>query len=113
MNPRIDKVNSLIKKELGSILLREVDIFPGTLMTLTRVECSPNLFESKVFISVIPENSADDVMKMLNRNIYDIQQVLNKKLNMRPVPKILFCKEEKTIEAQKIEKLLSSIEKKD
>jgi len=113
MNPRREKVNNLIKKELGSILLKEIDIFPGTLMTLTRVECSPNLFECKVFISVIPEDSADNIMKMLDRNIYDIQQIMNKKLKMRPVPKILFCKETKTIEAQKIEKILSSIEKKD
>ncbi len=113
MNPRVERVNNLIKKELGNILLKEIDIYPGTLMTLTRVECSGNLFEAKVFISVIPENSADDVMKMLNRKIYNIQQILNKKLKMRPVPKILFYQERKTIEAQKVEKLLSSIEKKD
>ncbi|MFA5228306.1 MAG: 30S ribosome-binding factor RbfA [Candidatus Paceibacterota bacterium] len=113
MNPRIDKVNNLIKKELGNILLKEVDIFPGTLMTLTRAECTPNLFECNVFISVIPENSIDDIMNLLNRNIYNIQQIMNKKIKMRPVPKIVFLKETKTIEAQKIEKLLLSIEKKD
>lgn len=34
-------------------------------------------------------------MKMLDRNVYNIQQIMNKKLKMRPVPKILFCKETK------------------
>lgn len=113
MNFRLEKVNNLIKRELGNILLKKVDIFPGTLMTLTRVECSSNLFQCKVFISIIPEEKSDDIMKMLDRNIYDIQQIMNKKIHMRPVPKISFVRESKTAEAQKIEKILSTIEKKD
>lgn len=110
---RVEKVNNLIKRELGGILLREVDIFPGTLMTVTRVECSTNLFQCKVFISIIPEDNSDKVMAMLDRNIYNIQQIINKKIKMRPVPKISFYKETKTAEAGRIEELLSSIEKKD
>jgi len=110
---RIEKVNILIKKELGTLILKEIDIFPGILLTITRVECSTNLFQCKVFISVMPEEKYDDVLALLNRHIYDLQQRLNKKMKMRPVPKITFYKETKTVEASRIEELLSSIEKKD
>ncbi|MDD3386399.1 MAG: 30S ribosome-binding factor RbfA [Candidatus Pacebacteria bacterium] len=110
---RIEKVNNLIKREIGVIILKEIDIFPGTLVTVTRVECSGNLFQCKVFISIIPENTSESVMALLNRNVYNIQQIINKKIKMRPVPKISFYQETKTAEAGKIEKLLSSIEKKD
>ena len=53
---RIEKVNSLIQQELGKLILKEIDIFPGILLTITRVECSNNLFQCKVYISVIPED---------------------------------------------------------
>jgi ribosome-binding factor A len=108
---RIEKVNAFIKKELGAIILKEVDIFPGILLTITRVESSSNLIEAKVYISVLPEDKSDEVMDLLKRKIYFIQQVLNKKLKIRPVPKIIFIKESKTKEASRIDELLREIDK--
>jgi ribosome-binding factor A len=110
---RIEKVNSLIQEELGKIILKEIDVFPGILLTITRVECSTSLFQAKVFISVIPEDRFEEVLSLLNRHIYDLQQMLNKKLKMRPVPKIEFLKETKTKEAGRIDELLFKIKKED
>ena len=110
---RIEKVNSLIQQELGKLILKEIDIFPGTLLTITRVECSNNLFQCKVYISVIPEDKFPEVLSLLNRHIYGLQQMLNKKLKMRPVPKIEFFKETKTKEAGRIDELLMKIKKGD
>ncbi|HNP79528.1 MAG TPA: 30S ribosome-binding factor RbfA [Candidatus Pacearchaeota archaeon] len=109
---KIEKVNAFIQKELGNIILKEVDIFPGILLTITRVDTSANLIEAKVYVSVLPEDQSKEVMDLLNRKIYFIQQVLNKKLKIRPVPKIIFKKESKTGEASRIEELLMEIDKK-
>lgn len=109
---KIEKVNAFIQKELGSILLKEVDLFPGILLTITRVDTSSNLIESKVYISILPEDKEKEVMDLLNRKIYFIQQFLNKKLKIRPVPKIIFKRENKTAEASRIEELLREIDKK-
>jgi ribosome-binding factor A len=110
---RIEKVNSIIREELGKSILKEIDIFPGILLTITRVECSRNLFVAKIYISVIPEDRFDEVISLLNRHIYDLQQMLNKKLQMRPVPRIEFLKETKTKEAGRIDELLMKIQKDD
>lgn len=110
---RIEKVNSLIREELGKLILKEIDIFPGILLTVTRVECSNNLFQAKAYISVIPEERFEEVLSLLNRHIYDLQQMLNKKLKMRPVPRIGFLKETKTKEAGRIDELLMKIKKED
>ncbi len=59
----------------------------------------------------MPEESEKKVFDLLNKNIYDIQQKLNKRLNMRPVPRIQFKKEEQTKEAAKIEEILEDIKK--
>ncbi len=108
---RIQKVNELIKRELGGIILKELEFSRDVLITLTRVETSPDLREAKILISVIPGNQISLVLRILKRNIYDFQKKLDKRLKMRPVPKIKFLKEEKLKEAQKIEEILDKIEK--
>ena len=106
MNPRIPKINQLLQEELGAILLRELELPDGVLVTVTRVDASGNLQEAKVYISVMPEARLEDVFVVLNRNIYAVQQMLNKRLKMRPVPRIKWTIETKTSEAQRIEELL-------
>ncbi len=111
MTSRINKINELIRRELGSIILQGVDLSPGVLVTITRVSASPNLQQAKVYVSVMPEKKIKETMLALNRDIYGFQQKLNKRLNMRPIPKISFIEEKETREADKIEKLLEKIKK--
>lgn len=111
MSKRVLKVNELIKKELGQIILREFNFGKGILTTITRVETSPNLIQSKVFISVIPTNKKNIVLKELKKVIYFLQEKLNHRLIMRPVPKIIFVEEKETERAAKIEKILEELKK--
>ncbi len=80
-------------------------------VTLTRVVASGNLQQAKVYISVVPDQKAQEALKSLEQNIYDIQQTLNERLKMRPVPKIIWVLETANAEAQKIEELLDQIKK--
>lgn len=109
MRERVLNVNQLIKKEVSSIILREIDLNPNTIITITRVDTSPNLIQSKIYISIIPDDKFEIVFNIFKKNIYHIQQKLNKRLKMRPVPKILFVEEKKTKEAEKIEKILEEL----
>lgn len=109
MTKRIERVNQLIKKELSRIILREIDFPDNVLVTLTRVDTSPNLIETKVFLSMMPENRAADILKILNKTIYGIQQALNKRLKMRPIPKIIFYQEKETPKAGRVEEILERI----
>ena len=109
MTERILQVQELLKEELGAILLRELDVSENTLVTLTRVDASPNLQQAKIYISVMPEEKGKEVLKLLEKEVYEIQQLLNKRLNMRPVPRIEWVLETKTAEAQEIEEILDKI----
>lgn len=111
VSKRIQRVNQLIKKELSHILLKEVEFPEDTLVTVTRVEASNDLREAKVYLSVLPENQAEKIIRILNYQIYNIQQFLNKRLNMRPIPKIRFLEEKETAEAGRIEELLEELKK--
>jgi ribosome-binding factor A len=111
ISKRIKRVNQLIKCEISQILLREIDYPKDILVTVTRAETSPDLRESRVFISIMPEENGKKIIQFLNRRIYCLQQKINKKLKMKPVPKITFCEEKKTKEAARIEKILDELKK--
>ncbi len=111
MSNRIEQVNKLIREELSSVILREIEFPAGTLATLTRIETTIDLLEARVYVSVIPDSKADFILSILKRKIYGLQQEINRRLKMRPVPKISFVKEKQTTEAGTIEGILEKIKK--
>lgn len=111
MPKRIQKVNQLLKREISQILLKEVDFPKDTLVTVTRVETSVDLNQAKIFFSVMPESRFSNVLQILNHRIYNVQQILNKRLKMRPIPRIKFLEEKETLEAGKIEETLEGLKK--
>ena len=111
MKNRIAQVEELMRHELANILLREVEMPEGAVVTLTRVVAAGNLQQARVYMSVVPDEKGGEALKVLSQNIYEIQQILNGRLKMRPVPKIQWVLETATAEAQHIEELLDKIKK--
>ena len=110
MNNRIQKVNSLLEREISKIILRDF-YFSEALVTLTHVDASANLIEAKVYISVLPDEKIDKIVAILNKGAYSIQQKINKLLKMRPIPKIKFVKDKELIKAGRVEELLNDIKR--
>jgi len=79
-------------------------------VTVTRAVLSEDGAHVRVFVSVLPENLAEIVLKEITKNIYNYQQLLNKQLRIRPVPKMYFVVDDTEAEASKIEKLIDSVE---
>ena len=111
MSKRVQRLNSLIRKEINQIFLRDFDFSDEALVTITKVETSANLIQAKIYISVLPDGKKEKIFSVLNKTIFGIQQKLNKRLKMRPVPKIIFVEEEKTEEAGRIEEILEKIKR--
>ena len=109
---RILKVNELLKRELGQLFLKKVEFPRGVLVTITRIDTSPDLREAIVSISTMPNSESKNVQKILNCCVYNLQQEINKKLRMRPIPKIIFREEKRVSQAAKIEELLQKINEK-
>ncbi len=85
---RIQKINELIKQEFAKILVEEIEVPIGTLVSVIQVKTSPSLQHAKIYISVLPDKKAEEILKKLNDRIYKLQQIINKRLYMRPVPKV-------------------------
>lgn len=109
INRRVEKVNVLIKKLLAGYIQKEFCTTRQTIISVTGVQTTANIFESKVFISVFPNEDRAGIVKSLNANIGEFQHFLNKKMQMRPVPKITFIEDKNPQAAQEVETLLTQI----
>lgn len=111
MSKRIEKVNALIEKELGQIIFREIEFPQGVLATLTRVESSIDLFSARVYIGVLPQEKSKRVLETLNKMVFVLQKMLDKRLRMRPIPRIRFVEEKENVEVAKIDGILENLKK--
>lgn len=105
MRHRIERINSLIREELGKILIRELE-FPDALVTLTEVDTSGDVDKAVVGVSILPSEKSGEVLKKLNRNLRHLQYLLMKKINLKPMPQIIFEIDDGLEKAARVEKIL-------
>ncbi|MDF1498171.1 MAG: 30S ribosome-binding factor RbfA [Patescibacteria group bacterium] len=104
---RIEKINKLIKKEVGNIILEEVNFSPSVMVTVKDVSVSKDLRYADVFVSVFPFEKNEEVQALLKENIYEMQRILNKKLVMKPLPRIVFKIDDTGEYVGRIDKLIN------
>jgi ribosome-binding factor A len=105
MPDRLKKLNDLLRDEASKMLKKELE-FNGVLVTVVRAVISPTLEHATIWISVLPESKRETALQKINQKIYHLQQILNKRLTMHPVPKIRFKIDKTEEKAARIEKLL-------
>ena len=109
MSQRILKINELVKKHVNDIFLKELSLKEGIFITIAKVDTTPDIRYTRVFVSIFPETEVGYAMETLKKEAYRIQGFLNKKLHMRPLPKIEFIADFTESKADEIEKLLKEI----
>lgn len=108
-NHRPEKLNSLVQDELSKIIQKEIDFEKGVLVSISKVEVSPDVAHAKIHISVIPEKNERAALEKLRENIYSIQQELNNKLVLKTVPKINFTIDDTLKKASHMEELFKEV----
>lgn len=108
---RIEKIRNLLREELALMLNREMEFPEGSLVTITRAEISQDVHYATVFISVLGDKQRQ-VLEILSKNIYNIQKWLNRRVKMRPVPKLRFVMDEEEVRREKVEESISRLKKK-
>ena len=87
MTARTNRVDELLRQEIGVIIAREIADPRVGFATVTSVETTPDLRHAKVFVSVIGQ--ADDrkaTLSALGRAMPFIQHELGKRLRIKRIP---------------------------
>src|SRR5688572_753804 len=92
MSRRTERVNDLIRDELSDLMLREVrDPRLGGLISITRVDVSPDLYNARVDVSVMGEPTEQaEALRALNTAASFFHRELKQRLQIRRVPFLVF-----------------------
>lgn len=109
MSQRILKINELIKQHINDIILKDLSLKGDVFVTIAKVDTSSDLRYTRIFLSIFPEKERDYAIHTLEKEIFKIQGILNKRLSMHPLPKIRFELDTTEEKADGIEKLLKEL----
>ena len=101
-----------MKREIIAILSRLKDprLTAGGLLTVTRLDVTPDLDVAKVYVSVLgnPDGPAP-VVEALNRAAGHVRTELSRKMHIRKAPRLIFVEDDGAAYAAHINELLKEL----
>lgn len=109
---RMNKINEELKKVISNII--SVDLknphLTG-LITVTKVDTSPDLKIAYVYVSMIGAKSNKSNLSILKKSSGFVRSSLARKVNLRTTPEIVFMFDESIEYGAKIDEILKNITK--
>jgi ribosome-binding factor A len=109
MKHRLLRVNELLKRELSTIITRDMR-FEDALVTVNQVDVTPDLKNAHVFVSVLGQANAKGIIAELDDNRAVLQAEMSKKVVLKYTPHLVFHLDNSTERGARIIQLLDEIE---
>ena len=107
---RIGRINEEIQKELSSLLRNLKDPrVQNTMISITRVETTPDLRFAKVYVSFLEENKAEDAMKGLKSAAGYLRRELGHTLQLRHTPELQWALDDSITYGARMLELINSL----
>ena len=110
MSRRTDKVNELLRREIGTTIQRDFE-FPGTIVTVIEVEVTDDLKEGKVWVGVVGKMAPSQVLEKLNSRHGLIQSAVARRVVLRNTPRLTFRLDDSAQRGVDLVNLLEDIDK--
>lgn len=108
---RINRINEEIQKELSALLRTVKDPrVQDTMISITRVETTPDLRYTKVYVSFLQEERVKDAMVGLKSAAGYLRRQLGHNLQLRYSPEIVWSEDDSITYGARMLKLINSLE---
>ena len=108
---RIGRINEEIQRELSALLRNLKDPrVQNTMISITRVETTPDLRYTKVYVSFLQEERVKDAMAGLKSAGGYLRRELGHNLQLRYSPEIVWSLDDSITYGAKMLKLINSLE---
>ena len=108
---RIGRINEEIQKDLSNLIRNLKDPrVQDTMISVTRVEATPDLRWAKVYVSFLQEERAKDAMAGLKSAGGYLRRELGSALNLRYTPELNWALDDSITYGAKMMKLINSLE---
>ena len=109
---RIEKLQELIKQEVGKMLLYDIKDPRIGFVTVTDVEMTGDLREAKIYVSLMGnDEQIKNSMEGLQSALGFVRREIGKRIRLRFTPEISFAPDKSLDYSEHIQKLLLKIEK--
>ena len=109
MKHRLLRVNELLKRELSTIILREI-AFEGLLVTVNQVDVTPDLKYAHAYISILGNEDHAAAMTKLEENRTALQAALSKSVTLKYTPHLVFHLDHSIERGARVFEILREIE---
>jgi len=107
MGDRIIKIEGVIKEAAANFILHEANTNP--MITVTRVDISPDLKKVIIFITTIPDGREADALIFLKRSASDMRSYMKKNVRLKQIPHIDFMVDAGEKHRQHMDELIRDI----
>ena len=111
MTARTDRIDQLLRQEIGAILSKDIQDPRIGFVTVTDVETAPDLSVARVWVSVIGQPAERDVtMKALQHAMPFVRRELGGRLSLRRMPELQLRLDDTVQRGTRVLQLLAEIE---
>jgi ribosome-binding factor A len=109
MSRRTDRVNELLRREIGAVVQRDYE-WHGKLVTVGDIEVTQDLKEAKVWVGVLG-GDANPVIEKLNRDHGAIQTKIMRRIVLKSTPVLRFYHDNSASRGVDVVNLLEEVDK--
>ncbi len=111
MSRRTDRVNELLREELGELVQFHVKDprVEGRFVSVTGVDVSPDLKHADVFVSCLRSEEGPEAVEGLQHSASFLHEQLVSRLRMRAVPKLTFKLDRSMETADRLSNLIREV----
>lgn len=106
---RMPKVNELLRANIAQAIREELEIPLGSVVSVISVKTSSDLHYARVYVSIIPDEGAQEILSLLNRHTKTIQSFLADNVVLRNTPKLQFVIDDVEQKAAEIDRILDNL----
>ncbi len=114
MTLRTDRVASLIREEVGTLLSQKYQEAQFGLVTVTEVRVTPDLRIANIFVSIMGDEARTEAtMKAIERDKKSIRSFLGSRVRTKFTPEINFHLDDTLDRMEKIDRIIEKIHSQD
>jgi ribosome-binding factor A len=111
MTQRTDRIDELLRQEIGDILARDVQDPRIGFVTITDVETAPDLSTARVWVSVIGQPAErDETIRALSRAMPFVRHELGSRVRLRRIPELHVRLDDTAQRGTRVLRLLAELE---
>jgi ribosome-binding factor A len=108
---RTDRIDQLLREEIGAILAKDVQDPRIGFVTVTDVQTAPDLSNARVFVSVIGQPAEREVtMRALKRAMPFVRHELGSRIRLRRIPELQLRADDTVQRGTRVLQLLADLE---